>query len=114
MFKVNHFDLDRVLTGAFDDVSCVAWTGCSRLVAAGSKDNTVRIYALRKFSNFGKADAYRVGGHSDAIVRVFFEKGSLDLYTVSRDGHLLVWRCSLALDALEPVQDKACKSTIAF
>ena len=60
---------------------------------------TVRLYSLEKFANF---KVYSLGSHSDSVVACFFEKGSLDLTTVSRNGQLCVWECSIDIDSLQP------------
>ena len=52
-----------------------------RLVAAGSDDMSTRIYPIQDMSNFGVTS---LGGHSAAVLAVFFEKDSLDCYTLSR------------------------------
>ncbi|XP_042261392.1 uncharacterized protein LOC121892423 [Thunnus maccoyii] len=41
-----------------------------------------------------------LGGHKDFIVGCFFEKDSLDLYTVSQDGTLCVWESDTEPDGL--------------
>ena len=98
----NAFGLDRVLKGALDDISSLNWSSCSRILAVGSKDNTTRLYPLReKYSNF---KSYCLGGHSDPIVATFFEKDSLICYTISRNGHLVLWEPSLNLDELIPLE----------
>jgi periodic tryptophan protein 2 len=40
--EYNPFMMDRVLRGAFDDTTSLAWSSCSRILAVGSKDNTTR------------------------------------------------------------------------
>ena len=97
------FALERVLKGAYDDTTCLTWSSCSQIIAVGSKDTTTRIYALQKFKNL---KVYCLGGHSEPIVNVFFEKDSLACYTLSRNGHLLHWKPSLERDDLE----EACTS----
>ena len=96
------WSLERVLKGAFDDVTCLRWSPCSRVVAVGSKDNTTRLYALRRFKNF---KVYCLGGHNEPIVDVFVDP-DLRVYTLSRNGHLVVWDCSLRPDQLEPDEAK--------
>ena len=92
------FALERVLKGAYDDTTCLTWSSCSQIIAVGSKDTTTRIYALKRFKNF---KVYCLGGHSEPIVNVFFEKDSLGCYTLSRNGHLLQWKPSLEREDLE-------------
>ncbi len=93
------FALDRVLKGAFDDVVTVSWSPCSRIVAVGSKDNTTRLYPVRyRFANF---KSYSLGGHTDPVIRTFFQsKDSLNIMTMSRNGHLVQWVSSLNQDEL--------------
>ncbi|TRY95282.1 hypothetical protein DNTS_006739 [Danionella cerebrum] len=43
---------------------------------------------------------YCLGGHKDIIVGCFFEKDSLDVYTVSQDGALCVWESDAELKDL--------------
>ena len=81
------FSMERVLKGAYDDTTCLAWSSCSRLVAVGANDMTVRIYALHKFSNLSVCC---LGGMTDPAVATFFESNSLDCYSLSRGGHLAV------------------------
>lgn len=86
------FVMERVLQGPFDETTCLTWSSCSRILAAGSADMTVRIYALEKFQNFSVCC---LGGMTDPVVGAFFEKDSLDCYSVSRGGQLAIWESSL-------------------
>ena len=52
-----------------------------RLVAAGSDDMSTRIYPIQDMANFGVTS---LGGHNAAVLAVFFERDSLDCYTLSR------------------------------
>jgi len=92
------FSMERVLKGAYDDTTCLAWSSCSRLVAVGAKDMSVRIYALHKFSNLSVCC---LGGMTDPCVATFFEPNSLDCYSISRGGQLAVWESSVELDDLK-------------
>ena len=103
------FTLERVLKGAFDDTSCLTWSTCSQIIAVGSKDTTTRIYALQKFKNL---KVCCLGGHSEPIVNVFFQKDSLKCYTLSRNGHFLVWQCSIELNELEKETEQDRKSKL--
>ena len=78
--------------GAFDDTTCLRWSACSRILAVGSRDSNTRLYAFERLENLS---TYSIGGHVEPVVGVFFEKDSLCAYTVSRNGHLAVWECSL-------------------
>ena len=97
--EYNPFNMTRVLKGAYNDTTCLAWSSCSRFLAVGSKDMTVRIYALEKFINISVC---MLGGMSDPCVATFFETDSLDCYSVSGGGHLLSWESSLGLEDLKP------------
>ena len=96
--EYNPFNMTRVLKGAYNDTTCLAWSSCSRFLAVGSKDMTVRIYALEKFVNISVC---MMGGMTDSCVATFFEPDSLDCYSVSAGGHLLAWESSLALEDLK-------------
>ena len=98
------FALERVLKGAFDETTSLQWSDCSQIVAVGSKDNTTRIYAIARFKNL---KVYCLGGHSEPITNVFFYKNSLTCLTLSRNGHLLIWKPSVELNELEK---EACKT----
>lgn len=101
----NPFGLDRVLKGSLDDTTTIAWSSDSKVVAVGSKDNTTRLYPVRKkFSNF---NAYCLGGHSDPIVATFFEEDSLGCFTLGRNGLLVHWEPSLELSDLTPIEEIA-------
>lgn len=82
----------RVFKFAHDDTTCLDWSSDSRMLAVGSKDMSVKIYAMDKFKNFS---ACSLGSHKGTIVGVFFEKDSLDLTTVSQDGMLCVWESNV-------------------
>lgn len=96
------FVMERVLKGAYDDTVCLAWSSCSRILAVGSRDMTVRVYALHKFTNMTVCN---LGGMSDPVIGTFFESSSLDLYSVSRGGQLAVWESSIEPSELVPLQD---------
>lgn len=68
-----------------------------RVLAAGSKDMSTKLYSLEKLANF---KVYSLGSHTDCVVACFFEKGSLDLTTLSRNGQVCVWECSIDMDSL--------------
>ena len=93
------FTMERVLKGAYDFTTCLDWSSCSRILAVGSRDMTVRIYALSSFSNLSVCC---LGGSSDPVVGAFFETNSLDIYSVARGGQLQVWESSIELEDLKP------------
>ncbi|XP_063233160.1 periodic tryptophan protein 2 homolog [Bacillus rossius redtenbacheri] len=97
--EYNPFVMERVFHDAYDETTCLDWTSDSRILAAGSKDMMTRLYGLEEFSNFGRS---LLGGHSDAMVACFFERDSLDAATLSANGQLCVWECSVELGAVRP------------
>ncbi|PSN57499.1 Periodic tryptophan protein 2 [Blattella germanica] len=74
--EFNPFIMVRVFHGSFDETTCMDWSSDSK--------------------------TYSLGSHTDSIVACYFEKGSLDLVTVSQNGQVCVWECSVELDALRP------------
>lgn len=96
--EFNPFVLERVFHASFDQTTCIDWSSDSRVIIAGSKDMSVRLYPLEKIYNFRN---YALGGHTDTIVGCFFERGSLDAYTVARNGHVSTWECSVDLADLK-------------
>ncbi|XP_011298217.1 periodic tryptophan protein 2 homolog [Fopius arisanus] len=86
------FVMERIFSGPMDDTTILCWSFDSKFIAVGSKDTTTKLYSLAKLKNFKQCS---LGGHSEEIVACFFEKSSYDLTTVSRNGHLCIWECSL-------------------
>ncbi|XP_062866597.1 PWP2 small subunit processome component [Trichomycterus rosablanca] len=93
----NAFVLDKSYYGPFDETTCIDWTDDAKCFAVGSKDMTTWIFGAERWANL---IYYSLGGHKDVIVGCFFEKDSLDLYTVSEDGTLCVWESDTELDGL--------------
>lgn len=91
------FIMKRVFKKSLDDVTCIDWSSCSKLLAVGSKDTTTKIYTVDYLDNL---NMYSLSGHTDKIVGVFFEKKSLDLITVSRNGQLCLWESTIDSDDL--------------
>ncbi|XP_053600590.1 periodic tryptophan protein 2 homolog [Plodia interpunctella] len=91
------FVMKRVFKKSNDEVTCLDWSTCSRLLAVGSKDTTTKIYTVDYLDNISM---YSLSGHTDKIVGVFFEKKSLDLITVSRNGQVCLWEANLDSDDL--------------
>ncbi|XP_068627684.1 periodic tryptophan protein 2 homolog [Battus philenor] len=91
------FIMKRVFKKAYDDVTCLDWSTCSKLLAVGSKDTTTKIYTVDYLDNL---NMYSLSGHTDKMVGVFFEKKSLDLITVSRNGQVCLWESSIDADDL--------------
>lgn len=97
--EFNPFLLIRTFYGAYDDNICLDWTSDSRVLIAGSKDMSSRIFATEGFTNL---NCYVLGGHSESIVGCFFEKDSLNAYTISKNGRLNVWESDTELKNLIP------------
>nr|CAD7461075.1 unnamed protein product [Timema tahoe] len=97
--EFNPFIMERVFHGASDETTCLDWSFDSRILAVGSKDMSIVLYSLEKLANFR---AYSLSGHTDSIIGCFFEKGSLDLITLSRNGQLCLWECNIESEALRP------------
>ncbi|EEC00465.1 WD-repeat protein, putative [Ixodes scapularis] len=97
------FALERVITTAYDETTCIEWSSDSRLLAVGSKDMSVKVFALHRMTNFAMVT---LGSHSDVIVNCFFDKDSADLYTLSRNGQLCVWEANCELADFVSAQNK--------
>ncbi|XP_037297331.1 periodic tryptophan protein 2 homolog isoform X2 [Manduca sexta] len=91
------FIMKRVYKKAHDDVTCLDWSSCSKILAVGSKDTTTRIYTVDYLDNI---NTYTLSGHTDKVVGIFFEKKSLDLISVSRNGQVCLWEASIDSDDL--------------
>ncbi|KAI4458257.1 wd40 repeat protein [Holotrichia oblita] len=83
---------NNVFHAAYDETTCVDWSSDSKVIAVGSKDMTVKLYPLDKWSNF---KIYSLGSHTDSIVSCFFENNSLDLISISKNGQMCVWESSM-------------------
>ncbi|XP_033099237.1 periodic tryptophan protein 2 homolog [Anneissia japonica] len=62
---------------------------------------SARIYSAQQLD---KLVMFAVGGHKDAVVGVFFENNSLDMYTCSRDGAVIAWECNFDLEDIQSEQ----------
>ncbi|XP_012232202.1 periodic tryptophan protein 2 homolog [Linepithema humile] len=91
----NPFIMERAFHGATAETTCVTWSFDSKLLVVGSKDTTVKVYSLQKWANFRWVT---LGGHSDVIVACFFENKNYDMYTISKNGRLFVWECTIDPD----------------
>lgn len=95
--EFNAFVLDKSYYGPYDETTCIDWTDDSKCFVVGSKDMSTWVFGAERWTNL---IYYSLGGHKDLIVGSFFEKDSLDLYTVSQDGTLCVWESDTDLDGL--------------
>uniref|UniRef100_A0A9J7ZA71 Small-subunit processome Utp12 domain-containing protein n=1 Tax=Cyprinus carpio carpio TaxID=630221 RepID=A0A9J7ZA71_CYPCA len=100
--EFNAFALDKSYYGPFDETTCIDWTDDSKCFAVGSKDMTTWIFGAERWANL---IYYSLGGHKDIIVGCFFEKDSLDMYTVSQEGTLCVWESDTELEGLRKGED---------
>ncbi|KAM4601645.1 PWP2 small subunit processome component isoform 2-T2 [Polymixia lowei] len=95
--EFNAFVLDKSYYGPYDETTCIDWTDDSKCFVVGSKDMSTWVFGAERWANL---IYYSLGGHKDVIVGCFFEKDSLDLYTVSQDGTLCIWESDTELDGL--------------
>ncbi|XP_016987237.1 periodic tryptophan protein 2 homolog [Drosophila rhopaloa] len=102
--EYNPFVLRRRFLGGYDDVTWLDWSSDSRLLAIGCRDSSTKICAINYTKNFR---TYNLSGHTDAIVACFFEANSLHLNTISRNGQLCLWECSMAPSDLEDAERPA-------
>lgn len=91
----DRFILEKHLIAGYDDITWLDWSSDSRFLAVGCRDNSITVTAIKKFHNFR---TYVLGGHVEPVVGCFFEPGCLNLKTLSRNGHLILWKCSLTYD----------------
>ncbi|XP_070161171.1 periodic tryptophan protein 2 homolog [Polyergus mexicanus] len=91
----NPFIMERAFHGATAETTCISWSFDSKLLAVGSKDTTIKIYSLQKWANL---KWITLGGHSNVIVACFFESKDYDMYTISKNGRVCVWECTLEPD----------------
>lgn len=101
--EYNPFVLERTFYGAYDDTVSIDWTSDSSAFCVGGKDMNTRIFGAKHYTNL---IVYSLGGHTDSIVNAFFERDSLNLYSVSRNGQLCIWESDTVLAGLIPYEDK--------
>uniref|UniRef100_A0A1A9Z1X3 WD_REPEATS_REGION domain-containing protein n=1 Tax=Glossina pallidipes TaxID=7398 RepID=A0A1A9Z1X3_GLOPL len=92
--EYNPFVLERTYLGGYDDVSYVDWSSDSRFLLVGCRDSTTKVIGRHYMKNFR---TFILSGHTDEIVSCFFEANSLHANTISRNGQLCLWECSLTL-----------------
>ncbi|XP_014478920.1 PREDICTED: periodic tryptophan protein 2 homolog [Dinoponera quadriceps] len=93
----NPFVMAHFFHGSTAETTCLSWSFDSKLLAVGSKDTTIKIYSLQKWANFR---SITLGCHSDVIVGCFFENKNYDLYTISKNGRICIWECTIDPDDL--------------
>ncbi|KAF7277818.1 hypothetical protein GWI33_009234 [Rhynchophorus ferrugineus] len=79
------FIMERVFHGAYDETTCLNWSSDSKILAVGSKDMATKLYPFDKFG-------------------CFFENNSYDLITISKNGQVCVWECTIEPEDLKPLE----------
>uniref|UniRef100_A0A182U5Q6 Uncharacterized protein n=1 Tax=Anopheles melas TaxID=34690 RepID=A0A182U5Q6_9DIPT len=97
------FVVHRAFEVGFDETVYLDWSPNSRILAIGSRDNTVRLQNVTRLETFRP---FVLGGHRDAIVGCFFEEKTLDLNTISKDGLLMLWECGMELEDLDKTREQ--------
>uniref|UniRef100_A0A034VCB5 Periodic tryptophan protein 2-like protein n=2 Tax=Bactrocera dorsalis TaxID=27457 RepID=A0A034VCB5_BACDO len=106
------FLLKRRFLGGFDDVTWLDWSSDSRFLAVGCRDGTTKIVGMRLMTNFR---TYILAGHSDGIIASFFERNSMHVNTLGRNGQLCIWECSCNpsdIEEVTPEQREKSKYTV--
>lgn len=91
--EISPFKIYKVYKDCYSDIVCCDWSPKSNLIALGSRDYTVRIVSIHARHQV----RVNIAGHSDVVVACFFanmQDGDLDLYTISRNGQLFLWKAS--------------------
>ncbi|KRT80091.1 WD40 domain-containing protein, partial [Oryctes borbonicus] len=98
--EYNAFVMEKVFHASYDETTCIDWSSDSKVIAVGSKDMTVKLYPLDKWTNF---KIYSLGSHTDTIVACSFEKNSLDLISISKNGQMCIWESSMETSDFQPI-----------
>uniref|UniRef100_A0A182M980 Small-subunit processome Utp12 domain-containing protein n=1 Tax=Anopheles culicifacies TaxID=139723 RepID=A0A182M980_9DIPT len=102
------FVVHRAFEVGFDETVFLDWAPNSRVLAIGSRDNTVRLQNVTWLQTFRP---FVLGGHREAIVGCFFEQKTLDVNTISREGLLMLWECGMELDDLGKTREELAGET---
>lgn len=62
-----------------------------------------------RWSNF---KIYSLGSHTDSIVSCFFEKNSLDLISISKNGQMCVWESSMETNDFKQIEAPPSKKQV--
>eukprot|EP00899_Mesostigma_viride_P002377 jgi/Mesvir1/1213/Mv17699-RA.2 len=85
--------LHRTYAGFFEPVTSIDWSRDSQWFAAGARDQSTRIFSLDPFPGYKPAT---LAAHRDVVVACFWVDKDTgrppQLYTVARDGVLIVWQ----------------------
>uniref|UniRef100_A0A182YAC3 WD_REPEATS_REGION domain-containing protein n=1 Tax=Anopheles stephensi TaxID=30069 RepID=A0A182YAC3_ANOST len=102
------FVVHRAFEVGFDETLFVDWAPNSRVIAIGSRDNTVRLQNVTWLQTFRP---FVLGGHREAIVGCFFEENTLDVNTISREGLLMLWECGMELADVDKKREEIAGET---
>ncbi|XP_046852347.1 periodic tryptophan protein 2 homolog isoform X2 [Xenia sp. Carnegie-2017] len=94
--------LHRTYTGQYDNTICIDWSSDSKFIVVGSKDMTARIFSIDPVIGFVPTT---LTGHRNVIINSFFELHSLNIYTISQDGAVFTWSCSLEMNRTKLKKD---------
>ncbi|XP_053680836.1 periodic tryptophan protein 2 homolog [Anopheles nili] len=97
------FVVHRAYEIGFDETVFLDWAPNSKVLAIGSRDNTVRLQNVALLKTFRP---FVLGGHREAIVGCFFEEKTLDVNTISKEGLLMLWECSMEVDDLDKEREE--------
>lgn len=100
----NSFKIVRHCVVGHDDIMWIDWSTDSRFLAVGSADNTTKVLSIEMYKHF---QPFLLTGHTDSIVGCFFEDNSFDLNTISKNGQLCLWECSVKLSYIQEDKYKA-------
>ena len=94
----NPFSLYHEYPGQYDDTLCIDWSDDSNFFSVGSRDSSCRVFSLHRIGGFHYVT---LAAHRSAVMACFFALQSLNVYTVSKDGALVVWEASISLDQMQ-------------
>lgn len=105
--EISPFKIYKVFKDCYDDIICCDWSPKSNLIAIGSRDYTVRVFSIHSKLNI----KVNIAGHSDVVIACFFansfdQDGDLDIYTVSRNGQLFIWKASHSENDLDQLNQE--------
>jgi len=88
----------RTYTGLTDHVTGIDWSPDETVLAACSRDSTVRLWSVHTVAHF---EPVTLSGHKAAVVGVYFGRATdmsnsnriTTVYTVSADGTAVTWEC---------------------